>query len=130
MKPLTEQESADIAAILSAKLWECSTLRHGLFTPPKFRRICETVILEALCPDNYCQADSIPRRNQPTTMETAQKLEKCRKALLAAQKLIAAQACLMACLRVSKRPTEKTFTEVGKKQDVEKLIKDAIGELQ
>ena len=33
---------------LSSALWNCSTLRHGMFTPPEFRRICERVITDAL----------------------------------------------------------------------------------
>lgn len=59
-------------------------------------------------------------------MNTEQKLENCRKALLAAEKLIAAQASLMACLRISKRPSEKTLDEVGKKAGVDIQIARAI----
>lgn len=59
-------------------------------------------------------------------MNITEKLENCRKALLAAEKLIAAQASLMACLRISKRPSEKTLDEVGKKAGVDIQIARAI----
>ena len=59
-------------------------------------------------------------------MNDTEKLENCRKALLAAEKLIAAQAALMACLRISKRPSEKTLDEVGKKAGVDIQIARAI----
>lgn len=34
----------DIPAHLAQKLWENSTLRHGLFTPNQFKHLCENII--------------------------------------------------------------------------------------
>lgn len=38
----------ELAEYLADSLWEVSALRHGLFTPPKFRDICKRVIAEKL----------------------------------------------------------------------------------
>jgi len=67
-----EQEDAtELAGRLSAKLWECSTLRHGMFTPPEFRRICETVIRDELAiPAAFNPPPSIPTmKAEPTNAE-------------------------------------------------------------
>lgn len=37
-----------LAGLLASALWNNSTLRHGMFTPPQFRKICERVIAEEL----------------------------------------------------------------------------------
>lgn len=37
-----------IASELASALWEISNLRHGMFTPPEFRDLCETAILRRL----------------------------------------------------------------------------------
>lgn len=38
----------DLPTLLARKLWETSSLRHGLFMPTQFQGICEHVIREAL----------------------------------------------------------------------------------
>lgn len=43
---MTPQER--LASELSSALWNISTLRHGMFTPPEFRRLCEEVLLRRL----------------------------------------------------------------------------------
>lgn len=45
------QNHADLAKGLANRLWEMSTLRHGLFTPAEFRQICESVIAGYLSND-------------------------------------------------------------------------------
>lgn len=47
-----------LASRLAARLWECSTLRHGMFTPPEFRRLCQDLILEEL-------VNPTPQTNEP-----------------------------------------------------------------
>ncbi len=39
---------AQFAKDLAAALWERSILRHGMFTPPQFAALCESVIVEFL----------------------------------------------------------------------------------
>ena len=48
-----EAERAALPRKLAAALWEVSTLRHGLFTPPQFQQICEEVIARALAVGKY-----------------------------------------------------------------------------
>ena len=43
---MTPQER--LASELASALWNSSTLRHGMFTPPEFRRLCEATILRRL----------------------------------------------------------------------------------
>jgi hypothetical protein len=37
-----------LASELASALWNVSTLRHGMFTPPEFSRLCKEVILRRL----------------------------------------------------------------------------------
>lgn len=37
---------------LAAALWDCSALRHGMFTPPEFRRMCEEVLKRGMSSEN------------------------------------------------------------------------------
>ena len=46
--PMNEEPNDGLASRLASALWECSTLRHGMFTPPEFRKICERVISDFL----------------------------------------------------------------------------------
>lgn len=37
-----------LASELASELWNNSTLRHGMFTPPEFRKLCEEIIVKRL----------------------------------------------------------------------------------
>jgi predicted PP-loop superfamily ATPase len=43
---------SSIASELASALWNCSTLRHGMFTPHQFRKLCEKIILERILDQN------------------------------------------------------------------------------
>jgi hypothetical protein len=38
----------ELVEYLAGSLWEWSALRHGMFTPPEFRELCERNLKEAL----------------------------------------------------------------------------------
>ena len=42
------EDNETLASRLASALWDNSTLRHGLFTPPQFRKICERVLTDEL----------------------------------------------------------------------------------
>lgn len=51
------------ADTITSALWNCSTLRHGMFTPPEFRGICFRIISEVLSQNDHAQASAV---KQPT----------------------------------------------------------------
>lgn len=41
-------EELEFAEYLASKLWEMSSLRHALFTPDQFQKICADTIKQAM----------------------------------------------------------------------------------
>ncbi len=44
---------------IAEELWNCSALRHGLFTPPDFTRICRPIIEKVLREERVFTVDQI-----------------------------------------------------------------------
>lgn len=43
-KPMFQHNKDSLPERLASHLWDCSTIRHGLFSPPQFTQIAEPVI--------------------------------------------------------------------------------------
>lgn len=60
---ITRDNMGQVANDLASHLWNSSTLRHGMFTPPQFRELCRQALIagfvEILGPDPKEVEDAI-----------------------------------------------------------------------